>query len=105
MKWLILGAGITGRSLAKYFLHKKISPYIYDDRIIEEKEKSNLLKNKIRVLSLAEAIKLLRTQQTTVIKSPGITKEHPLIKVATDEKSLITNEIDFTLNDSRNPNS
>lgn len=97
MNWIILGAGLSGKSLANYFYKNQEATYIYDNKPLDQKTKNFFLKRNIKNLSIKECENLLKTERTSLIISPGVNLSHPLVNYAKQNKRTVTNEIDFSL--------
>lgn len=94
MQYLILGAGISGKSLAR-FLQKEGRPFFfYDDK---KEPQKNLF------LSLKESKTLLEKNDTTLLLSPGVPLSHPLILLAQSLGRPVLSELDFSLKKKKAP--
>ena len=103
MNWIIVGAGITGQSLAKCFKNSKDPVFVFDDRSLETNKKKIFESCFVKHLSEKNALKLIEDKNSTLLISPGIKNEHPLLKAARKNKRTILSELEFTLNKIQTP--
>lgn len=91
-KSAILGLGVSGKAVLRYLLQKGIKPLLFD-------KNSEALKNEEDLLTLPihreEGASLDSIEY--LIVSPGVPKEHPLLKEARERKIRITSEIEIAL--------
>ena len=92
---LILGYGKTGKSIATFLKNKKFNIYFWDDnKEILNKINSRFLKYTKQNLSLFHSI----------FVSPGISKNHKIIKEAIKNKIKISSDIELFLAELENKN-
>jgi UDP-N-acetylmuramoylalanine--D-glutamate ligase len=92
---LILGYGKTGRSIAFFLKNKKFNIYFWDDnKEILNKINSRFLKYTKQNLGYFHSI----------FASPGISKNHKIIKNAIKNKIKISSDIELFLNELENKN-
>ena len=90
---LILGYGKTGKSIASFLKNKKFNIYFWDDnKEVLNKINSRFLKYTKQNLSLFHSI----------YASPGISKNHKIIKNAIKNKIKISSDIELFLNELEN---
>ena len=90
---LILGYGKTGKSIASFLKNKKLNIYFWDDnKEILNKINSRFLKYTKQNLNLFHSI----------YASPGISKNHKIIKSAIKNKIKISSDIELFLNELEN---
>ena len=90
---LILGYGKTGKSIASFLKNKKLNIYFWDDnKEALNKINSRFLKYTKQNLSLFHSI----------YASPGISKNHKIIKSAIKNKIKISSDIELFLNQLEN---
>ena len=85
---LIVGFGKTGKSILKFFENQKVNIFIYDDNL-------NTIKNKFKSKNLFHEKKKKISDFFTIFVSPGISKNHKLIKKATNKKIRIISDIEL----------
>lgn len=92
---LILGYGKTGKSIAEFFRNKNFNIYFWDDnREVLDKIDSNFLKYNQRSVNAFHR----------VFVSPGISKNHKIIKNADKNKIKISSDIELFLNELKEKN-
>ncbi len=97
MKYLILGAGLSGRSLAHYLKDQKKNFYFYDDRLSPKKKDGRQTRTHEEFLSYEMSQEFLLKENATLLLSPGVPSSHPLIVFAEKEKVSVLSELDFSL--------
>ncbi len=97
MKYLILGAGLSGRSLAHYLKDQKKIFYFYDDRLSPKNKEIHQTNTHKEFLSYEMSQEFLLTEKATLLLSPGVPSFHPLIVFAEKEKVTLLSELDFSL--------
>ncbi len=85
---LIIGFGKTGKSIVKFLKNKKNNIFIYDDNL-------DLTKNKLYDKNIYNPEKKNISDFFTIFVSPGISKNHKLIKKATKKKIPISSDIEL----------
>ena len=81
---LIIGFGKTGKSIARFLKNQKVNIFIYDDYLSTTKN-NNFFNPKQKKIS----------DFYTIFVSPGISKEHKLIKQANKKKIRISSDIEL----------
>lgn len=92
-KALVVGAGISGISAAKLLISKKIKVYISDKKSkaeIKKFPKDAIFINEKKAESIIEKIDF-------IVKSPGISHSHSLLKKANELNKPVFSEIDIAL--------
>lgn len=82
MKYLILGAGLSGRSLAQYLKDQKKTFYFYDDRLSPKNQVSLESTDFKEFLSYEMSQDFILKENATLLLSPGVPSSHPLIVFA-----------------------
>ena len=72
---LIVGFGNTGKSIFKFFKSQKVNIFIYDDNL-------DIIKNKSKSKNFFNEKEKKISDFFTIFVSPGISKNHKLIKKA-----------------------
>lgn len=103
MKYLILGAGLSGRSLAQYLKDQKKTFYFYDDRLSPKNQVSLESTDFKEFLSYEMSQDFILKENATLLLSPGVPSSHPLIVFARKEKVKILSELDFSLSKLKTP--
>ena len=85
---LIVGFGKTGRSILKFFKNKKANIFVYDDNL-------EIIKNKSKSYNLFNEKEKKISDFFTIFVSPGISKNHKLIKKAARKNIRITSDIEL----------
>ena len=85
---LIVGFGKTGKSILKFFENQKVNIFIYDDNL-------NTIKNKFKSKNLCHEKKKKISDFFTIFVSPGISKNHKLIRKAVNKKIRIISDIEL----------
>ena len=85
---LIVGFGKTGKSILKFFKNQKVNIYIYDDNL-------DIIKNRFKVKYFFNEKEKKISDFFTIFVSPGISKNHKLIKKALDKKIPISSDIEL----------
>ena len=85
---LVLGYGITGKSIIKFFIKKNVNIFLYDDKI-------DINHNYSKKVKLYNPIKKNLLDFSAIFVSPGINKSHELIRNAIKEKVFITSDIEL----------
>ena len=70
---LIVGFGKTGKSILKFFKNQKVNIFIYDDNL-------DIIKNKFKSKNFFNEKEKKISDFFTIFVSPGISKNHKLIK-------------------------
>lgn len=101
INYLIIGIGVTGLSLIKYFGKKNINVFIYDDNEKQIEETLNKYKN-TKFLKLEEYEKVL-DESFVVFPSPGVPlygeKEGEIIKIVKFNNCRIYSDIELFLDE------
>ncbi len=85
---LIVGFGKTGKSILKFFKNQKVNVFIYDDNL-------NIIKNKLKSKNIFNEKKKKISDFFTIFVSPGISKNHKLIRKAVNKKIRIISDIEL----------
>ncbi len=85
---LIVGFGKTGRSILKFFKNQKVNIFIYDDNL-------DIIKNKFKSIHFFNEKEKKISDFFTIFVSPGISKNHKLIKKAASKKIPISSDIEL----------
>ena len=85
---LIVGFGKTGKSIFKFFKNQKVNIFIYDDNL-------NIIKNNFKSKNFFNEKKKKISDFFTIFVSPGISKNHKLIKKAANKKIRIISDIEL----------
>ncbi len=85
---LIVGFGKTGKSILKFFKNQKVNIFIYDDN-------SNTINSKLKSKSFFNEKDKKISDFFTIFVSPGISKNHKLIKKAANKKIRISSDIEL----------
>lgn len=86
-KILVLGSGVTGKSVARVLAHKGAKVAIADDRVIAEADFPTFLSSEIDP-----------QQWDSAVVSPGWRESHPLIQALRKAGKVLHNEIDIAWN-------
>ena len=104
---LIIGLGLTGQALVRYFLEKGRSVVVYDDNPQAGQDFKLCDDPKCRVLpsplSIEQTDAVLAETAPTLYTSPGIREQHPLIQRARHRGKIIATDIDLYLANRRGP--
>ncbi|NGX56311.1 MAG: UDP-N-acetylmuramoylalanine--D-glutamate ligase [Candidatus Anoxychlamydiales bacterium] len=92
-KYLILGLKKSGIAAAFFALHKKIDIICFDDNLENNSKIENLKNNNVVVTNDISKINLNKI--CTIIKSPGVSNNHEIIKKAKINNIEIISEIEF----------
>ena len=85
---LILGFGKTGKSIARFLSRKKANIFVYDDNF-------DVIKNKLKTETLYNPEQKKISDFFTIFVSPGISKNHKLIRKAEKKKITISSDIEL----------
>ena len=79
---LIIGFGKTGKAIANFFNNLNVKVYFWDDK------KANFKKNNYRKAQPYKFKEKKITDFSYVFVSPGVSKEHFLVKIAIKKKLM-----------------
>ena len=85
---LIVGFGKTGKSIFKFLKNKKANIFIYDDNL-------EIIKNKFKSKNFFNEKEKKISDFFTIFVSPGISKNHKLIKKAAKKNIRISSDIEL----------
>ena len=85
---LIVGFGNTGKSILKFFKSQKVNIFIYDDNL-------DVIKNKFKSKNIFNEKEKKISDFFTIFVSPGISKNHKLIKKAVKKNIQISSDIEL----------
>ncbi len=85
---LIVGLGKTGKSILKFFKNQKVNIFIYDDNL-------DIIKNKFKSKNFFNEKEKKISDFFTIFVSPGISKNHKLIKKAAKKNIRISSDIEL----------
>ena len=85
---LIVGLGKTGKSILKFFKNQKVKIFIYDDNL-------DIIKNEFKSKHFFDEKEKKISDFFTIFVSPGISKNHKLIKKAVNKKIPISSDIEL----------
>ena len=85
---LIIGFGKTGKSILKFFKNQKVNIFIYDDNL-------DIIKNNLKSKHIFSEKEKKLSDFSTIFVSPGISKNHKLIKKAANKKIPISSDIEL----------
>ena len=85
---LIVGFGKTGKSILKFFKNQKVNIFLYDDNV-------DVIKNKIQSKHFFNEKEKDISDFSTIFVSPGISKNHKLIKKAVNKKIPISSDLEL----------
>ncbi len=85
---LIVGLGKTGKSIFKFFKNQKVNIFIYDDNY-------DIIKNKFKSKNFFNEKEKSISDFFTIFVSPGISKNHKLIKKATKQNIRISSDVEL----------
>ena len=97
MNYLIVGAGLSGQSLANALYHKSKNSYIYDDKEIKKDLHIYFNEKKSKVINQEEAISLIEAKDSIILTSPGVPDSHPLLERAREYGCRIICEVEYAL--------
>ena len=85
---LIVGFGKTGKSIFKFFKNQKVNIFIYDDNL-------DIIKNKFKSKNFFNEKEKKISDFFTIFVSPGISKNHKLIKKAAKKNIRISSDVEL----------
>lgn len=85
---LIVGYGKTGKSIFKFFKNQKVNIFIYDDNL-------DIIKNKLKSKNFFNEKEKSISDFFTIFVSPGISKNHKLIKKAAKKNIRISSDVEL----------
>ncbi len=85
---LILGFGKTGKSIARFLKNQKANIFIYDDNL-------DVTKNKIKIKNFYDPQQKKISDFFIIFVSPGISKNHYLVRKANKKKIPISSDIEL----------
>ena len=85
---LILGFGKTGKSITRYFKNQKVNIFIYDDNL-------DVIKNAFKTKNYYKPDEKNISDFFVIFVSPGIGRNHDIIKKATKKKIPISSDIEL----------
>ena len=85
---LIVGFGKTGKSILKFFKNQKVNIFIYDDNL-------DIIKNEFKSKNFFNEKEKSISDFFTIFVSPGISKNHKLIKKAAKKNIRISSDVEL----------
>jgi len=93
---LVFGAGVTGLSCLRYLQSKGQQAKIYDDNLSDEKlTKINLISKNVLSYNQKDNIADVLENIDTLLLSPGVSHQHPLVVLARKNNIDIINDVEL----------
>ena len=85
---LIVGFGKTGQSILRFFKNQKVNLFIYDDNL-------DVIKDNFKIKNIFNPKEKKISDFCALFVSPGISKNHEVIKKAAKKKIPISSDIEL----------
>jgi UDP-N-acetylmuramoylalanine--D-glutamate ligase len=90
-KPLLLGLGVSGFAVAKYFEKKNLPYYVYDENF------SKIDFSEFKHVTILRLEEVFKVEYSFLIVSPGVHPNHPIYRRAIEEKKEIIGEVELAL--------